>query len=292
MIIRKYFFIVTFLFAFHSYCTTPLAEQFKQTGYIELCDEHNGSATFDALYTLFDQFIEFLQKNPVWKQKLYAVKERFIRSKDRNLYSTEFFGFYDESEQKGRRQISFYYSTHFHTFICSRYPEFNTVAQLAQFFNACSEIQKPYPSIFKQAAIELGIESIFSSPSNSAPLLLKVVKYLPSYTCTKPHYDGTAFSLFLNSTDDQALRLSPYKSAFTAGDFITPVRKLTRSDRQNAVLLIPGTLLTEFSIYPTPHIVMKSSKTRYATIAFAMKPTYASPCKQELPRLAHLESLE
>lgn len=292
MIQKKIVLFIFLVHVFYCYCVSPWKEQFKQVGYIELCDTNHQQQTFDNVYLLFDEFIEFLQKNPTWKQKLYTAKERFIRSKDRNFYSTEFFGFYDESEQKVRRQISFYYSVHFHTFICSRYPEFNTIPQLAQFLNACRDLQKPYPAVFKQIATELGIETIFSSPYNSAPLLLKVVKYLPSYTCTKPHYDGTAFSLFLNSTDDQALRLSPYKSAFTAGDFITPARKIPQLDKQNGILLIPGTLLTEFSIYPTPHIVIETGKTRYATIAFAMRPQYSNSCKQELSALVHLESLE
>ncbi len=53
----------------------------------------------------FDELIGFLQTNPVWAQKLYSAKERFIRSKDRNYYSTDFFGFYDESEKQGRSQF-------------------------------------------------------------------------------------------------------------------------------------------------------------------------------------------
>ena len=45
-------------------------------------------------------------------------------------------------------------------------------------------------------------------------------------------------------------------------------------DYQNSMMLIPGTLVTDFSIYPTPHIVVRSEDTRYATIAFAMRPDH------------------
>ncbi len=251
-----------------SLCATPLAEQFKRTGYVEICDKKPAAEMFDSLYAHFDNLIEFLQVNPVWAQKLYSAKERFIRSKDRNYYSTDFFGFYDESERKGRSLISFYYSTHFHEFICSHYPEFNQVPELIRFFEACQEIQKPYGNLFDKAAAELGLETIFSS--KHPPILLKVVKYFPSYIATRPHYDGTAFSLFLDSTDNQSLLLSIYKSSFTVDDFSSPLRKFS----QNSILLIPGMLLTEFSIYPTPHIVAQSGKIRYATIAFAMRPNY------------------
>lgn len=292
MIIRKKFFIVIFLLTFHSYCTTPLAEQFKQNGYVELCDEHNGSATFNTLYLLFDECIEFLQKNPTWKQKLYAAKERFIRSKEKNIYSTDFFGLYDESEQKGRRQISFYYSTHFHTFICSRYPEFSKIPQLAQFFKACNEIQKPYGHVFKQAATELHLATLFSSHADSPPLLLKIVKYLPSYRPTKPHYDGTAFSLLLDSTDNQALRLSRYKTLCTTDDFTPATRKFSRSEKHNSILLIPGTFLAEFSIYPTPHVIVQSDAIRHATVAFAMRPDYTNSYKQEFAQLPCFKNLE
>ncbi len=272
MVVRKIFLLL--IFALKSLYSTPLAEQFEQAGYVEICDMQHGTPTFDSLYAYFDELIEFLQTNPVWAQKLYSAKERFIRSKDRNYYSTNFFGFYDESKKEGRGQISFYYSPHFHEFICSRYLEFNKVPEITRFFEACLEIQKPYGNLFDEAAAELGLETIFFSNFGHPPILFKVIKYLPGYTATKPHYDGTAFSLFLDSTDNQSLLLSPYKSSFTIDDFSSPLREFSRSHHQNSILLIPGVLLTEFSIYPTPHIVAQSGKIRYATIAFAMRPNH------------------
>lgn len=279
--VRKPFLLL--LFALQSLCATPLAEQFKLIGYAEICDRKHPTATFDALYVCFDALIEFLQTNPVWAQKLYSAKERFIRSKDRNYYSTDFFGFYDESKREGRSQISFYYSPHFHAFILSRHPEFNQVPEITRFFEACLDIQKPYGGLFEEAAAELGLETIFSSQFGQPPLLFKVVKYLPSYIATRPHYDGTAFSLFLDSTDTQSLLLSPYKASFTVADFSSPF-----TQHQNSILLIPGTFLAEFSIYPTPHVVVQSGKTRYATIVFAMRPNY-TPQKIEYPPLPNFK---
>jgi len=278
MITKNSFFVWIFIAStFQSLCALPLAEEFKQAGYSELCNENHTRATFDCLYACFDELIEFLQKNPAWAQKLYNAKERFIRSKDRSFYSTDFFGFYDESERKERSQISFYYSTHFHQFICSHYPEFKQVPEIIRFFVMCSEIQKPCGNLFDDAAAELGLGTIFSSTHGHPPILFKVIKYLPSYVATKPHYDGTALSLFLDSTDNQSLLLSPYKSSFVVDDFFSPARK------QNSILLIPGSLLTEFSIYPTPHIIVQNGKTRYATIAFALRPHYTQQKTQLSP---------
>lgn len=273
MIIRKILFLSIFLL-FQSLCAMPLAEQFKQVGYVEICDKHLGTAIFDSLYVYFDELIEFLQTNPIWERKLYAAKERFVRSKWKYHYSTDFFGFYDESKRVGRNQISFYYSVHFHEFIISHYPEFNQAPEIIRFFETCKEIQKPYGDLFNEAASELGLETIFLSDYGHPPILFKVIKYLPSYVPTRPHYDGTAFSLFLDSTDNQSLLLSPYKPSFTVGDFSSPLRDLSNWHNRNSILLIPGVLLTEFSIYPTPHIVRKSGKTRYATIAFSMRPNH------------------
>lgn len=285
MILRKTFFLPIFIFcAFQFLHTTPLAEQFKQTGYVEMCDVIHGTETYDALYSYFDELIEFLQAHPTWAQKLYCAKERFIRSKERNYYSTDFFGFYDESKREGRSQISFYYSTHFHEFICSHFPEFNKVPEITRFFELCREIQQAYVHIFTEAAAELGIETIFSAAHGKPPILFKVIKYFPSYSATRPHYDGTAFSLFLDSTDNQSLLLAPYKSTLTVDDFSYPVRTFSREHNHNSIFLIPGTLLTEFSIYPTPHIVVQSGNIRYATIAFAMRPAH-TPAKKELSSL-------
>ena len=92
---------ILFLFT-QSICTISLKEQFSQVGYLEICDKNCGIATYDSLYASFDELISFLQVNPTWAQKLYIAKERFIRSEHRNYYSTDFFGFYDESEREGR----------------------------------------------------------------------------------------------------------------------------------------------------------------------------------------------
>lgn len=269
--------ITILLLACQSLSALSFAEQFQQIGYTELCNTHHGAATFDALYASFDELTEFLQKNRSWAQKLYSAKERFIRSQEKDYYSTDFFGFYDESNKKGRNQISFYYAIHFHEFISAHYPELANIPEITRFLHACDEIQKVYGYIFEAAATELGIATLFSSRYNHPPILLKIVKYLPAYSPTRPHYDGSAFSLFLDSTDNQSLLLAPYASSSTAHDFSAPLRKFARDADRNSLILIPGALLTEFSLYPTPHIVIQSNKTRYATIAFAMRPHHTAP---------------
>lgn len=283
MNIRNALFLSVFFFvSFQFLHATPLAEQFKRTGYIEIHKKEHEAISFGSLYVCFDSLVEFLKTNPVWAQKLYRAKERFIRSKERNYYSTDFFGFYDESERAGRNQVSFYYSIHFHEFICSFYPEFKHVPEFSVFFAACLEIQKTYEGLFNEAAVELGLETLFASKYGRPPVLIKVVKYYPSYIATKPHYDGTAFSLFLDSTDCQSLLLSPYKPALAVDDFFSP------QCNKNTIILIPGVFLREFSIYPTPHIVAQSGITRYATIAFAMRPNY-TPKKCELSPLPNFQ---
>lgn len=290
MIIKKTFFLwVFFVFVFQPLCAMPLLEQFKQRGYAELYDKNHGTTTFDSLYACFDKLIELFQTKPLWAQKLYSAKERFIRSKDRNYYSTDFFGFYDESASRGRNQISFYYATHFHDFICSHYPELSRIPEIIRFFEMCREIQRSYEYVFNEATAELGLKTLFAGTDNHPPILFKVVKYFPTYIATRPHYDGTAFSLFLDSTDNQSLLLSNYKALLTVEDFSSPVRKFARCCDHNSIVLIPGTFLTEFSIYPTPHIVAQSGNTRYAAIAFAMRPHHISQQNElsALPNFNH-----
>lgn len=262
------FLCVQFIYA------SSLQEQFSNVGYVEICDENHGIATYDSLYECFDELITFLQANKSWAQKLYIAKERFIRSEYRKYYSTDFFGFYDESARIGRSQIAFYYSEHFQDFIFLHYPAFKQIPQITNFFAMCFAMQQSSRNVFSDAAVQLDVENVFASKYGHLPVLLKVIKYFPSYNVCRPHYDGTAFSLFLDSTDNQSLLLSPYKSKFTEDDFFCPVRTFARSNNQNSMLLIPGTFLTEFSIHPTPHIVAQNGNIRYATIAFAMRPYY------------------
>lgn len=270
MSIRKNLLIVLFsLYPFLG--ATSIKEEFQRVGYVEIYGTKHNAEAFDVLYSSFDELIAFLQKNPHWAHKLDNAKERFIRSKERDFYSTEFIGFYDESERNGRHQISFYYATHFHDYLCSHFPEFNHVPEIICFFEACFLIQESFENLLNNAAAALDIEKIFFSKEGESPILFKVVKYLPSYTAARPHYDGTVLSLFLDSTDNQSLLLSPYKTSLAKDDFVSPQREFSRG---HSFLLIPGTLLSEFSIYPTPHIVKQSGKIRYAAIAFAMRPYY------------------
>lgn len=275
MFIQKILFTLILFIPTQSICTILLKDQLNQVGYVEMCDKNHGFETYDSLYACFDELITFLQSNQTWAKKLYIAKERFIRTEDRKFYSTDFFGFYDESERKGRNQIAFYYSVHFQDFIFSHYPECKQVPQIVNFFERCFAIQQSSRNVFHEAAAQLDVENIFE-PYGHLPILLKVIKYFPAYNVSRPHYDGTAFSLFLDSTDNQSLLLSSYKSEFIVDDFFSPVRMFSRLCNQNSIVLIPGTCLTDFSLYPTPHIVEPSGKVRYATIAFAMRPHYTS----------------
>lgn len=275
---------IFFVTAFQFLGASQLADQFKQAGYIELCDTQHGAVAYNSLYSYFDDFLAFLQANPASVQKLYIAKERFIRTKDRDFYATDFFGLYDESARIGRHHISFYYSIHFHDFLCSFYPEVCKTPQVMAFLNACREIQKPYGIVFQQAAADLGAPDIFSSTYGHPPLLLKVMKYLPAYIPMQPHYDGTVFSLFLDSSESQSLLLSPYKASFEIQDFLAPKRTYARLNYQNSILLIPGMLLPDIAIFPTPHIVAQSGVVRFSTIAFALRPFYR-PEKRECTQL-------
>ncbi|MBS0586219.1 MAG: hypothetical protein JSR76_08010 [Verrucomicrobia bacterium] len=263
---------ILLLSIWQSLSASSLREEFQKTGYVEICNKTHGRETFESLYLHFDDLIDFLQKNPMWAEKLQMAKERFIRSKSRDFYGTDFFGFYDEPE---RSQISFYYASHFHEFIFLHYKQLQEIPEIKRFFEACLAIETAYRDLFNDTAANLGLDEIFSSTYSYPPILLKVIKYLPTYSALRPHYDGTAFSLFLDSTDNASLLLSPYKSSFTTEDFSSPTRAFSREEEQNSNLLIPGTLLKEFAIYPTPHIVTQSGNIRYATIAFGMRPNYS-----------------
>jgi hypothetical protein len=262
-------------------CAAPLAEQFEQHGYAELCDPPHDATTFECLYTAFDELIVYCQTHPALAHKLCAAKERFIRSKAQRRYGTDFFGLYDESQRPIRSQVSFYYSTHFHDFIRTHFPELKKFPALMQFLDLCREIQQPYHELFKSSAAELGLPELWHY---DVPILFKVVKYLPGYGVSKPHYDGTALSIFAHSTDNASLRIAAYKSPLTVDDFFCPTRS-----NQNPIVLVPGTLLAEHAIWPTPHIVLPSSSIRYATIAFAMRPDYIAPkiAFADLPLITH-----
>lgn len=256
-----------------------LAEQLQVFGYAEIADYQAQAAhTFDMLYFYFDQLVDFLQENPACKQKLYLAKERFIRSKSSSFYGTDFFGLYDQSHIPSKAQIAFYYSVSFHQFLMTHFQELYNIPALHNFLEACYAIQEPSHDLFFYAAEELQLNTMFRlQHQEDIPILYKIVKYLPHYMHTKPHYDGTVFSLFLHSTDPQAVLVAPYQELLTIEAFKAPVRTLSNLDAQQSMILILGGLLTDYGMYPTPHIVVATGQTRYATIAFAMRPHYIRP---------------
>ena len=138
MIILKSWFLRIFLYLHLNLCVQYLLlREFKQVGYLEICDTKHSTETFDTLYAYFDELIEFLQANPVWAQKLYSAKERFIRSKDRDYYSTIFLAFTMNRNEKeeGRSHFTIRYISMI--LFASHYPEFNQVSQIIRFFEAC-----------------------------------------------------------------------------------------------------------------------------------------------------------
>jgi hypothetical protein len=256
--------------------------EFRQTGYIEIGVHKPSKITFETLYADFDTLVETLQTHPQCLQKLYIAKERFIRTKAQRDYGTDFFGFFDESTQQGRSQVAFYYAREFHDFLLQFYPELKQEAPLILFLNDCfALVQDPAEGILEAVTAQLGLDALFKANRVDFPLLLKVVKYHPDYKATKPHYDGTAFSLFLDSTDNNSLLLSPFKPSFSVADFEVPLRYFPP---EASMLLIPGSLMTDYSLFPTPHLVMGSGLTRYAAIVFCMRPPFPSQ-KVELPAL-------
>jgi hypothetical protein len=65
LIPKSVFLFVMLLWTYQICCAISLAEQFKQVGYVEMCDTQHGAATYDSLYASFDTLIAFLQTNPV-----------------------------------------------------------------------------------------------------------------------------------------------------------------------------------------------------------------------------------
>ncbi len=272
--------LLLFLYPSHLVCEISLLQECKQVGYVEICDTLHTNATFTTLYASFEHCIQFLQAHPVWVQKLYIAKEAFLRSKYKNYYATDIFGWYDESHVQGRRQIAFYYSVHFHQFVIAHCPELRTIPAIIDFFSLCYALQQSYEELSMFVAHGLGIQDLFACTDGKPPLLLKLVTYLPSYYPTRPHYDGSAFTLLCDSTDHQSLLVASYQPALTANDFFVPRKTLLQSCDSSSIIVIPGSFITDFSIYPTPHVVQHSGVTRYATIIFAMRPYY-TPEKKE-----------
>lgn len=273
-ILTRLIFLRSLFFVIHA--DAYLAEQFQQSGYAQVdyalfaTNLDDATVTCAHLYQSFDELIVFLQTNPAWAQKLYCAKERFLRSKWKDLYSTDFFGLYDESERKGRHQISFYYSVHFHDFLEMYYPDIMQVPTIAQFLAMCRIIQQPCTALFSWVQDDLQYHDHHLS------VLLKVMKYFPDYAPVKPHYDGSVVTCFLDSTDTHSLLVARYGTSLTPGNFIIPNRALFAK----TMLVIPGAFLSKPDLYPTPHIVVYSGQTRYATIAFGMPDNYKSTKQQ------------
>lgn len=261
----------------------------QQRGYVEICNETHGAESFDNLYLAFDAFIKFVDTHSEARKKLAAAKSQFWDTDIGKFYGTPFVGYADESKLTHRKLYYFYYSSDFHNFLLTRYSKIMQGSpEILQFLDLCRAITNSSIEMFGNAIEELAIDPLFSSTENRLPVLLKVVKYLPA-SCTVAHFDASALTLMLDSTDLDSLVFSPYMETIASSDFFAPSRQYSRSVQSSSCLLISGKFLTakDIPINPTPHAALRKDTIRHAAIAFALIPYYQSG-RLDLPLLPQL----
>jgi len=266
----------------------PLLKDFEEKGYSEIVNEKQGSVFYDQLYRSFDRMIGRVTKDSSLRKKLAMAKNRFWKTELGQFYATPFVGYGDDSKLSYRKLYYFYYSTDFHDFLKVQYPEILENLDIREFLTLCREITVSSMSIFERTREELSVGALLDSPFNRLPLLLKIVKYLPG-SSTVPHFDASAFSLFLDSTDHQSLLLAPYKETIEVFDFFVPPRQYPRLAFSSSSLLIPGKFLQgqEPYINPTPHAALRNDSIRYSVIAFCVVP-FKQPVNGSLPSMPQL----
>lgn len=262
---------------------SPILDDFALQGYHEILNENCGQEFFIDIYSKYDTFTNFLDKNPELSQKLFDIDQEFITSYDNALYGSPPIGYIDDTKSGKTKKKYFHFTEDYLHFLTKNYPEqISNSEEISDLLESLQEIsnisRKKFEEVIESMTQEVKLSEAMHTEDGRLLILVKIVKYEPSnLAASNPHFDFSGLSfLFDNSDADmhESLMIAPYKENLRIEDFVSPNRKYKKDTSNSSLLLIPGLALRdiELPINPTPHGVRRQYQKRYAIIVFAMVP--------------------
>lgn len=265
--------------------TTPLPELLKNRGFKELPNRLMLKQDYRELYKSFDDFIELIENNPEFAQKVHDLESRFLGNKTQKArYCSAPPSYRDPRHHSTKRFDKIYFQ-----FIREHYDlvkeEFRGIAGAHKFIESMRYLDESSKIMFKKMLPKVeahypGFTEKVMGKHSELTVISKIVRYRRGDTPhwgTTPHVDKSALSLILDSDDhdDDSLWLCEDTSNPTMEGIKKPARIHSHKDDRSSALVIPGAACVKAGIdlKPTVHGVAPiTTPFRHAVISFLLIP--------------------
>lgn len=262
-------------------------DQFARSGFVELGNIKTKQIDYNRLYENFDRFIDAMNSDPLFSQKMFDMESAFLAETGRkSRYCSAPPSYRDPRKNTTKRfsKIYFQFIKEFYD-ICSIYNALPQNPQALEFLKQMRTIDHISKQMFLQVLEGLekdypGITKRVHGKHSELTVITKIVRYEETESGlwgTTPHVDKSALSLILNSDDanDESLWLCEDVDKPMMYKLHKPLRYFSQSADHTSVILIPGAacLKMDIPLKPTVHGVAPITKPfRHALISFLLIP--------------------
>lgn len=265
--------------------TNNLPDLLKNKGFQELPNQLVLKQDYRELYKSFDDFIELMETNQEFAQKVHDLESRFLGEKAQKArYCSAPPSYRDPRHHSTKRFDKIYFQ-----FIREHYDlvkdEFRGIAAAHKFIESMRYLDESSKIMFKKMLPKIeerypGFTEKVMGKHNDLTVISKIVRYHKGDTVqwgTTPHVDKSALSLILDSDDhdNDSLWLCENTTNPTIDGIKKPIRSYAHRDDCSSALVIPGAALVKAGIdlHPTVHGVAPITKPfRHAVISFLLVP--------------------
>jgi hypothetical protein len=251
----------------------------RSTGYYEFSNRHLSKEFYADIYASFESFLQEIDENPLLYDLLKKAETDFVMREEFNYLGKSPVGLIGSDKSGKKDKIYYHFSKELLEFFKSSFPEILENRICFDLFSKLSEVSAISNRYFKEYIEQL--KDVFPTlpavmlKNGDLPIIIKVIRYEVNLKYVgSPHYDYSGLTLMLDNSDVgvESLVLTPYSENLNWDEFHRPLR--TASGGLSSTLLIPGLglYLSGIDLMPSPHVVLKRKKIRYALLAFGMVP--------------------
>ena len=288
---RDFFLLCIFMIIMKTlvFSEDTLIENFQKKGYVELKNETFLSDFYKELYQHFENYIQLLQSNKDYSERMAQIEEEFEGRGMKTLLGSAPVGLVDSQQSGKTKKIYIHFSRELYNLIQEKDASLLEVKEIGNFLSALLQIYKFSDEYFSENIHQLSkdfeqLNSVMYGNRSDLSIIVKVVRYnQSSEVASHPHFDFSGFSLLMDNSEisntnknNETLVIAPFSSTLTWQDLTPPKRDFSNQRGYSSTLFIPGLGLNlkGIPIAPTPHAVKSQEKTRYAVIVFAMIPNF------------------
>ncbi len=266
---------------------TNVLDTLNQKGMLEIRNETFLKKDYKEIYKKFDQFIEYIEKNPSFAQDIDTRENDYLSHSDiKKRYCSAPPSFRDPRKNIQKRFDKVYFQfirEHYDLAIENHIDIFREKQEALEFLDGMRKLDEYAKEQFSSVieAIDKtkpGFKGLMYGKHKDLTIISKIVRYNQTESWgTTPHRDKSALTFIWDSTDenDESLIVCPDVHNPSTKGLVVPKRQFSQKDDCTSTILIPGLSLQKVG-FPLPATVhgVQAFKTpcRHAIISFLLVP--------------------